>query len=182
MHGIGRYQTKTPGGKAAPLMMIIILLFNVCGYFILYDVLQAKTHREIKARINAGINEKELTVIELNSLNAAEIHWIEADKEFTWHGNMYDVVKSDIKNGVKQIYCLNDTKERKLIKEFEDKNDQAQKTRKLLTNFSLVFLPQPSSNPFITESTDQDFFTRQSYIKSKIREIADPPPKFSIPA
>jgi hypothetical protein len=169
-------------GKSTSFLLIIILLFNVCGYFILFDVLQEKNHRDIKARINQGIREKELTVIELNSINVSEIKWIEANKEFTWQGNMYDVVKFDIRNGTRCIYCINDTRERKLVREFEDQNDQAQKTRKLLTNFSLVFLPHPSPIPFILESSDQDFCINQSIITTKIREIADPPPKFSIPA
>jgi hypothetical protein len=164
-------------GNLTSLLLVIILLFNVCGYFILFNVVQKNIRREIRVRIREGTRESELTLIEVSGFNDPEIKWIEPDKEFTYHGNMYDVVKIARKGGKQLYYCIDDVKEKELIVDFQKKHESNQKARKLLSNITTVFT-LPISSPFhINEASEQAFCVSYFDIKSKIREVADPPPK-----
>jgi len=164
-------------GKLSSLLLVIILLFNVCGYYIIFNVVQNNIRHDIKEQIREGMTESELTMIEITVQNEAEIRWIEHNREFTYRGNMYDVVKIKPVRDGKILYCINDIRERKLITDFAKKNESNQKAKKLLGNFSTNFLPQPGLLRYINESSDQDFLLYTFDIQSKIKETADPPPK-----
>jgi hypothetical protein len=178
MHKEVKYHVSfTLREKLSSLLLVIILLFNVCGYYIFFNVVQNNIRHDIKEQIRAGMTESELTMIEITVQNEAEIRWIEHNREFTYRGNMYDVVKIKPVRDGKILYCINDIRERKLITDFAKKNESNQKVRKLLSNFSNNFLPQPGMLRYINESSDQDFLLYTFDIQSKIKETADPPPK-----
>jgi hypothetical protein len=169
-------------GRLSSLILVSILAFNVCGYYIYFNLAQDNIRREIRARIREGSKEKDLTVIEISGDSANEIRWIKPNKEFTYQGNMYDVVKIKQRNGRKAYYCINDTKENKLIADFSRKCESNQKARKLVSSFSQNYVFQPESLFHINETSNHDFTILSFDIRSKIKEVCVPPPKYSFPA
>ncbi len=164
-------------GKSASLVLVLILLFNVSGYNIWFNIAQDKIQKEIKAQIKAGLRDEALTLIRMTGEIAPEINWIRANEEFTFRGEMYDVVKMEDRDGNKLIYCLNDVKEKKLIADFARKNDSNHKARKLFSYFSYNFVVQPVTLNNIRDISNLYFCIRVFDIKSKIKEVAVPPPK-----
>jgi hypothetical protein len=164
-------------GKSVSLVLVLFLLFNVSGYYIWFNIAQDKIRKEIRSQIKAGLKDESLTIIRITEEIAPEIKWIRAKEEFTFRGEMYDVVKMEDRDGSKLIYCLNDVKEKKLIADFARKNDSNQKTRKLLSYFTYNFVFQPVILNNIREISDLNFCIPVFDIKSKIKEVAVPPPK-----
>jgi len=164
-------------GKLTCFCLVLILLFNVCGYHIFFNLAQSNLRREIKTRIREGLNEDELTFIEVSARNDAEIMWIKPKKEFSYHGNRYDVVKINYKDGRTYIHCINDIKENKLITEYSKNSESNQKARKLLNNIFTCFVANIDLFFHIRETSDHDYYSYQSDLNLIIKEIADPPPK-----
>jgi hypothetical protein len=164
-------------GKIISLLLLTIMLFSVCGYFVLFNLAQNQIQREIKSRIRHGLIDSELTIIEVTVQNATEIRWIKPGKEFTYRGNMYDVVTVTEKNGKTLLKCINDIREKKLIRDFAKNAESSQKARKLINNISLTYIFQEEFYHNINETSNHEYYTRPNDLASKIIEIADPPPK-----
>jgi hypothetical protein len=164
-------------GKIASLLMLLIFLFNVCGYYICFQFVQSEIRREIQARIREGLDNSELTVITVSANDNLEVRWIKPDKEFTYHGSLYDVVKTELKNGKIVYHCINDSREKKLINDFNKKNESNQKSRKILTSHNTSYFAQFRALAHINEISDRDFYSMPFDYISRIKEVSDPPPK-----
>lgn len=164
-------------GNISSFFLIIILFFNIFGYQVYFTMLQNSVRKEIKSRIREGINESELTIIVISDNNRNELTWIKPLKEFSFHGNLYDVIRVSDKEG-KIIYsCIKDTKESKLLKDFASKSETGNKARKLLSNISLNFIPENSSFLLFNNSTANIYKPSSFILVSKSIETSDPPPK-----
>jgi hypothetical protein len=169
-------------GKTISLLLIIVLFFNISGHYIYFNVLQNNIRHEIKTRIRHGLHESELTIIEITAQNQTELTWIKPQKEFTYRGDMYDVVKVIEKNGTRYFHCINDTKENKLIREFAKRAESSQKARRLLSNISLTYIFQEEFYDNIIETSDHEYYTQPFNLTSKIKDTSDPPPKLFLPS
>jgi hypothetical protein len=153
------------------------MLFNVCGYSVWFNIAENRIRREIKAQIRQGLEEKDLSVIEVEKGRESGIKWLERGKEFIYRGEMYDVVRME-SFGNKQVYhCIQDVKEKKLIAGFARNHDSSQKTRKLLSYFQFNFINNPQvqlNTPIILE---HEYGSSPFNICNNITEITDPPPK-----
>jgi hypothetical protein len=177
-----KYQPLQFHKKLVSLLLVLMVLFNVCGYYLWFNLAQNNIRNEIKAQIRSGIQEKDLAIIEINKNNPSELKWLKAGKEFIYHGEMYDVVKSISTPDGNVYYCIHDVKEKKLISEFARKNDSTHKARRILAGININFTFQ-TGNPFhILENSNHEFFIPVFEILSKIKEVADPPPKGFLPA
>jgi hypothetical protein len=175
-----KFGFKGPG-IILSLFLIIILLFNIFGYFIYFNILQSNIRHEISDHIRNGLHDSELTIIEINSQNSLEIKWIKPSKEFSYHGYLYDVAKVVEKDGRKYYHCINDTKEDKLIREFAKNTDSSQKAKKLLNNFaSSTYLINEATYKSLNTSTNHNFSIPHFNVILNIREISDPPPKLLV--
>jgi len=118
--------------------------------------------------------------IENNKINFRWIH----SGEFKYNGDMYDVVEKNETEKQLIIYCINDTKEKKLEEEFEKKvkdnlADKKQKSdnnpfQKLISEavcYSLIISLNENKSNF-----GADFSVNY---KSISKEIPSPPPKYS---
>ncbi len=101
-------------------LLIVIFLYGSGGYYYCFSFYQYSIKREIKQLIRKGINENELTEITVPYSGVTQtiterycgIVWIKPAKEFKYHGQMFDVVKSSLKDGKKHFLCINDKKEK----------------------------------------------------------------------
>jgi hypothetical protein len=160
----------------------MFFLFNIGGYYVWFNVIKNKLQKEIRQEIRQGLSEKDLTLIVVPADDESGICWIKPGKEFTYQGNMFDVVKTKINGNKKFYYCINDIKEKKLIADFSKFHGLAQKTRKLLGNFNYVFVLKTESLFHINETSNHDYFIKSLDAASNIEEVTVPPPKFSSPA
>jgi hypothetical protein len=167
--------------------MIIALLFNVCGAYIVFESVKSNIRSSIKQKIKEGVPASELTILRFSSqeveAGTAGIEWIEGH-EFRYHKAMYDVVRTEKDGGDLVYYCINDTQEESLFARLgalvnattaHDKNCQ-QKTHHLLQLIiheaiqdAVLVNQEPSS--FDIHRISLQEFTQQTYI-----EIPTPPP------
>ena len=117
------------------------MAFSQFGYlFILH---QARQYRKeyIQQELARNNVEDELTVIDFTT-NEKKIYWEEEGKEFSFKGEMYDVVKTKIINGKKYLYCINDEVELKLINKYNSETEKNNsKDKKVKTTIENIFSP-----------------------------------------
>jgi len=168
--------------KYLSVILLFFFLFNMGGYYLWFNYLKNNIQKEIRREIRKGLSEKDLTLITVPVNDESGICWIKPAKEFTYRGEMYDVVKIKISDNKKFIYCINDIREKKLIADFSKTNESSQKARKLLGNFQYIFVIQPESFFHINEPSNHDFRIKSFGTATAIREVTIPPPKFALPA
>ena len=103
----------------------------------------------MKEKILHEVNEEELTVIPIIE-NSKEISWEDNGREFTYRGNMYDLVKKQTVNGKQVLYCINDTKEKEFVERSSEltKHNSAQGKRSIAAQSITLF--QKNNFPVIT--------------------------------
>jgi hypothetical protein len=158
--------------------VLMFFLFNVMGYYLCFSYVKNNIQKEVSREIEQGLPDKDLTLITIPVDDESGIRWIKPGKEFTFRGEMYDVVKIKISNNKKYLYCVNDIKEKKLITEFSRINSASQKAKKLLANFHYIYVIQPESLFHIIETSNLDYCIKSFDTASAINEVTIPPPKF----
>jgi len=105
--------------KVLPVILVILLLFNTGGFYIIFKSLQYRVKKEIKEQIKCSLPDTDLSLIKMNKKDARPgsslLKWYEEGKEFVYRGRMYDVVKQEIKGDTIYYYCINDIKEEQLF-------------------------------------------------------------------
>jgi hypothetical protein len=155
----------------------MFFLFNIVGYYLWFSYAKNNIQKEIRQEIRKGLAEKDLTVISVPLDDESGIRWLKAGKEFTYHGEMFDVVKIKTDKDKKYFYCINDAKEKKLLADFSNHNEPDSKTRKLLSFFQYIYILQAESFFNILETSNHDYCINSFAIVSTIKEVTSPPPK-----
>ncbi len=176
--------------KFLSILVICTLVFHLFGYFAVFKVMQFNIKKQIKTTIKQGVPENVLHCFRFptdkNLQKKMGIKWLEK-KEFSYKGNMYDVV-SKVVDGDFIIYkCVNDTQEKTLfagldkqVKNSMNKDSNKSKTLNLLLKFNVLYINQPKLqlNPdFYTSELTYHFKLKYFYNLSK--EILTPPPQIS---
>lgn len=163
--------------QGVSLVLIIILLMNAFGFNMLFNITQNNIRKEIRARIRDGLNDSELVTFEFINNNSAEIQWIHPGKEFVYRNGMYDIVKSKQLAGKTVYYCINDIKEKRLIDDFSRRQESNPKMRILAGLFITSYLINNGIELPFDSCRTIHYTIGDDGTLSKIREIADPPPK-----
>jgi hypothetical protein len=167
------------------ISFIIIFLFNIVGYYPLFLLKRNLIRNEINTLISENITAESLTVLSFSSSELKSLKWLKED-EFSYKGELYDVVKNEIgKNGKIYLYCFNDTKERRLTAHFEKQlnrqieNDLSnQKNEQKLNNILLKDYCAPENIKIIAENVlEIKFFEYTPYFVSIQSDELVPPPK-----
>lgn len=170
--------------KLIAIFFLIPVFFTQVGYYFMYSFQQKQLRREMKKEIFAGIPLSELELIDPSTAGTG-FQWKEEDKEFYLHDEMYDIVSTKEINGKIYYYCINDKKEKKLLKNFTDAvrgshhgrngNKQGKQVIKFqLPVFVLSKLPDDVAGLVIDLPS---FGSLEQHFVSICREINDPPPK-----
>jgi hypothetical protein len=109
------------------------------------------------------------------------IRWIRENKEFIYNQEMYDVVKTKTENGTVYYYCINDSKEKQLISDFDKlskKKTDASKSKSLIKSYNpqFYFFQTPDIQHFVITS-EIHFQVPVHFYKSATRDILTPPPE-----
>ncbi|MGC4101781.1 hypothetical protein [Ferruginibacter sp.] len=100
--------------KSLTILIVSLLFFSQIGYRYIYLIQQFELKEAAEQQLLAGLRDDQLEKIDATA-NEQYIDWEEEDKEFSLHGQMYDVAKKKTVNGSTILYCLNDKKEEQLL-------------------------------------------------------------------
>ena len=140
---------------------------------------QSGIKSEMKESIDKSIAGKELQKISLDD-NAGKISWEDRDKnEFSFNGEMYDVVKMVKENGKTTIYCINDKKEQSLVDEYNKATkDNSSHGKKLNTENSItLFVYEKNEQVEKPNGCSKKYPAITNNFVSVPSEIVSPPPK-----
>ncbi len=152
--------------------------------------MQRTIKKEIKTAIKRGVPDSELAQFRFpNDKNLQEkmgIRWLESH-EFTYMGNMYDVVHSKTEGNFIIYKCVNDTQEKilfsglsKQVKNTMNNDPAKSKTLNLLQKFNFVYITQSIVySSIFNKEINRSYFFKQKYFYNLSKEVITPPPQFS---
>lgn len=103
--------------KILAIFIVVLLLFNSMGYYIVFKATQYAIKKEIKNIIKQGVPDKDFSLIKVAAADfqkRAALEWLDK-KEFRYQGQMFDVVRYNTCNDTTYYYCINDKQEEKLF-------------------------------------------------------------------
>jgi len=113
-----------------------------------------------------------------------DFRWIHS-REFKYNGDMYDIVTKEETAEQLIVYCINDTKEKKLEEEFEkkvQKNSFEDKQHPTTHNYNFVSLSEPVRSEQIASTVECDsvfnYWLTELY-QSLHLDILSPPPRLT---
>jgi len=172
--------------KGVTIFLLAVFLFNLVGYIPLFTVVRYSIKKEIKNRLKKSLSEDQLHVVSVSTDRVAKLQWEEDGREFRHKGIMYDVVRTESKNGVTYFHCVNDAQETKLFAHLDKLiNDQLDtdkspfgKSAKAFAKFFSLFNYLSTDNYCIAIACTDEFkyFEYSSSLCSAFRAIFVPPP------
>lgn len=115
--------------KLSSFIITIFFLFNSGGYFVYFKLRQWYIQEEIEEELIKKMDESQLSLIIISLNDRSTIHWTRKNKEFSYNGMMYDIVKSKTVNQQRYLYCISDVKEKQLIDNFIKTNNRHNKKK-----------------------------------------------------
>lgn len=95
------------------------MFYSQAGYYFTYLCAQLQAKREMKQRILNSLPDESLEAITLTG-NQQHIQWEEEGREFSFKGQMYDVVRTKTIKGDVVLLCINDKKEENLVRQLSN--------------------------------------------------------------
>lgn len=171
-------------------MIVGVLVFHLFGYFAVFKAMQFNVKKQIKTAIKQGVPESELASFRLPSNRILQekmgIRWKE-DHEFSYKGNMYDVVNTQTDGDFVILKCINDTQEKTLFAGLENQvkstmntEQTKSKTLNILQKFNLLYYTQKTLHLEKTQNEFQFAFKfHPAYYYNLNQDVITPPPQFS---
>lgn len=136
-------------------MLASLVLLSATGPMLFFKVKQLQVRHEIKQKIKAGVDEKDLHLIKIPLVLEKERNDIFKridSKEFRYKGNMYDIVKQEKHESETWYYCIADEEEEELFaqldelveKEINDKQGKEKQQNFPTNTVNLFFSDSPS--------------------------------------
>ena len=117
--------------KIIPVIVLLAFLAGSGGYFFIFKIEQYVNYHSIEKEITNRSNKIDQQVLVFKTDNITGIKWLKKQKEFIYNNQMYDVVSYKCSGKYIFYYCINDTKEKKLIADFEKKNHANDRTNQI---------------------------------------------------
>jgi hypothetical protein len=121
-----------------------IFLYNLLGYYPVFELRQYNVRSEIRSRIKQVVSDQQLEKLVFTPGAYSRLKWVEHKSEFTFAGELYDVVRTEIAEGKVVIFCINDNKEQALISAYDRhvldhiKDNPAQQKNKQKTPLKVI--------------------------------------------
>ena len=167
--------------KLTAATFFVLIFLSHFGYYFFYAYEQHVIRKDVKEELLAGIPESTLEVFVAEQYGN-NIEWEEKGKEFYLEGNLYDVAKIKEKNGKTFIYCLNDKKEKELLKDLaktvHDNHGNGKSEKQTIKNqLSVYVLYKVEYEPSPISFSTSQYHSYNTVFTSFRKEIAAPPPK-----
>ena len=157
-------------------ILILVILFNIGGYYLIFCAKQYIIQREIKQEIRKGLKDEDLSLIIVSNNDETGMCWTEPNKEFEYKGEMYDVVRIKINNQKRYYYCINDVKEKKLIVDFYKNHSSKKEEKNIKRTLNDTYFAQQYY--LMSHIIASDFHFKFDFLyKSNFVEDLTPPPK-----
>lgn len=108
--------------KLIPILLITALLFNVCGYYMTFNMIGKASKRQYHQHIyySSLANTTDFIILngEIKSANAP-FSWME-DDDFVYYGKNHEIIKTQKQQISNIFYCLNNKKDEQLFTQFKD--------------------------------------------------------------
>jgi hypothetical protein len=162
------------------ILFICTLVFNTFGYFVWYSVSKYNIREEAEKKIREGINEAELSLIVIKTSDLSTIDWTKENKEFRYNGEMYDIVRMEIKGGSVHYYCFKDREEKQLIAQFiKSETTKKETDKKLVKFFNFQFYQDIEASKNALVIWDMIYTERVDRPLSRYLDSLSPPPELS---
>ena len=176
--------------KLFSIFLIFAFTFNVCGHLLLYGAFKYSLMNDAKEKINSdAYSSKYVLFVFANGEMKKEIPGLIflSEKEFSYKGEMFDVVNRVNRNDSTYFYCLPDKDEDRLNLAFnisteennsnhDKKSTQEKLTKNIISEALLLcsstYLYQRSEN--FNDLSDSKFYPRG------FKNIPTPPPNLQI--
>lgn len=168
--------------KPITILLLFVLFFSQIGYRFVYAIQQYQLKEAAKEQLLAAVNTNQFELIDENA-NRGYLEWEEEGKEFSLHGQMYDVAKIVLVDGKKILYCLSDKKEDQLLYDLAKTvksgtaDNGSGKDSKHTIKFELSDFIAITKNSIIKQSFAIQKYPDYAVAKyTTIKEVNTPPP------
>jgi hypothetical protein len=164
--------------KIIPFIVLWVFLTGSGGYFFAFKIEQYINYRIIENEIANRPNKIDQQVFVFPTGGEIGVKWIIKQKEFIYLGQMFDVISCKISGKHVFYYCINDTKEKKLVADFENKNRTNNRTNQItrkIIQFHFI-LPSPVCNVF-RQPVFFCFYQPVRHYLPPVNNTLFPPPK-----
>ncbi|NVK26396.1 MAG: hypothetical protein HWE14_00060 [Flavobacteriia bacterium] len=96
--------------KISVAFVTALMLIQCFGVYPIFRTIRHNIQSEVKASIKAGIPEEDLVSFHFQAIQG-EIRWTKPSKEFSYQGEMYDVIRWEVCEGDSVVYCFADVAE-----------------------------------------------------------------------
>ena len=172
--------------KIISILILSVFIYNAIGFLAVHQVLSAYYKHLGMKQVKKPTAEEliELLIFNKNDilLSRIDFRWVHS-REFKYNGDMYDIVEKKETDDQLIVYCINDTKEKKLEEEFEKrvrKNSSGDKNRPTINNLNFNFISEPAQ----AEETNLAstfrinlFCLDTNLYKSYLADTPSPPPR-----
>ena len=93
------------------LILLSALLLKMGGYYAILSFEREEIREKVEQKIIKSLKKSELICIIADAENLPKITWERPEKEFSFEGNLYDVVHIEEVSGITYYYCLSDKDE-----------------------------------------------------------------------
>lgn len=100
------------------ILLIGLLVLPFAGTWIYLSHLKTQLRKEVKHMIISAMNDEDLTLLVFTKKDVSGLKW-KHSAEFEYKGQMYDVVRSEEKNGLIYYWCWHDHEETALNDKIE---------------------------------------------------------------
>lgn len=180
-------ETRCLKEKFFAVLLCLCLFTPLIGTWGVFEYQKKQLTKEVKRRIIAGIDKKELVLLKFTEAEAqSQLVW-EHHEEFAYRGEMYDIVETEIRADTVYYWCWWDSEETRLNQELgrqvasllEDNRQKQENTGRLIRFFKSLFFEKTSTIVFSYPlwRLQPSHFFRQEFYLSITHSVASPPPK-----
>ena len=170
--------------KIVSSILLLSLFLNIVGYHFIFQIQQHNIKEDMEEYLSKSENILNATELKLPLNDISKLKW-QDEKEFTYNGELYDVIQQKKVNGELIIQCIKDKKETHLVNDYtkiskETQGDPSSKNKstvllKLITGiFIKAEQPVVSLPSFIKKKNTN---TLCDVLSFRSKEILIPPPQ-----
>lgn len=163
------------------ILLLMLLTVSVCLLPATFKLRQNHIRKEVKMRIKAGVDEKDL--YSLSFAKNETIYWTKESKEFQWNQHLWDVVTKVVEGDSIHFRCLRDDQEKALFSGLLGiQNSDLEKNHSaFLTGFGqwaqLKYLPlKLEHTPLFQQAKEQELVDLKKYVLAMNDPAIDTPP------
>lgn len=169
---------------AAGMLIVLVAPFIGLGLWSSYQ--QQMTRNEVMSILQAGVSRNMLTLLVFNNKQETEHLTWKHSKEFSFHGEMYDVMEKESNGDSTYYWCWKDHEETKLNKDIKTRwrtllgfgKDRKTSNDQKLTVFNPLFYQHQGSKSLVLDSCLFTIYEQKEQYYSFHFPPPVPPPQF----